>query len=133
MSQDFVPPAPGQPNWGYPGPSYQPGPAPERPGRTLGIVGFIFSFVGVLNIAGLIVCIVALRQSRRAHQKNGFALAGMIIAIAGILAFVAIIAFVVPTLIHAGQECARLGNGTHVVGNAVYTCTPTSFNVSTRP
>ena len=105
--------------------------APERPGRTLGIVGFALSFVGLVDIAGLIICIVAIVQSRRAGEKNGFALAGIIIAIVGILLTAAIVALTVPLLVHAGQECARLGNGTHVIGNSTYTCTPTSFNVTT--
>lgn len=90
------------------------------------------SFFSVVNIVGLVLCIVAMRQSKRAGQKNGFALAGMIISLAGIVIVVGIIAFIAPTLIAAGQECARLGNGTHIVGNSVYTCSPTGFNVSPR-
>jgi hypothetical protein len=72
------------------------------------------------------------RIDLRAGQKNGFALAGMIISIAGILFCGGIIALIAPPLIQAGQECARLGDGTHVVGNSTYTCTPTSFNVYTH-
>ena len=58
--------------------------------------------------------------------------AGMIISIVGILFCGGIIALIAPPLIHAGQECARLGDGTHVIGNSTYTCTPTSFNVYTH-
>lgn len=71
-------------------------------------------------------------KSQRAGQKNGFGLAGIIISIAGILFCGGIIALVAPPLIQAGQECARLGDGTHVIGKSTYTCTPTSFNVYTH-
>jgi hypothetical protein len=103
----------------------------ERPGRTIGIVGFILSFLVVVNIAALVVSIVGLVKSRRAGQKNGFALAGLIISIVGVVFLGSIVAVAVPTLIHAGQVCSQLGNGVHVIGNSTYTCTPTSFNVST--
>ncbi len=104
----------------------------ENPGRTLGIVGFVLSFVGFVDIAGLVISIIALVQSKRAGRKNGFALAGIIISIAGILFCGGIIALIAPPLIHAGQTCVRLGDGVHVIGNSTYTCTPTSFNVYTH-
>jgi hypothetical protein len=131
MSDDVVPAVPVIPNTDYPAYS-RPQAAPERPGRTLGIVGFVLSFFWFINIAGLIISIVAMAQSKRAGHKNGFALAGTIISIVGILLSAGFIALIVPTLVNAGQECARLGDGTHVVGNSTYTCTPTSFNVYTN-
>ncbi|WP_348789860.1 DUF4190 domain-containing protein [Leifsonia sp. NPDC080035] len=103
---------------------------PSRPGRVLGIVGFVLSFVFPLDIAGLVLSIIAMVQSRRAGQKNGFALAGIIIASVGILFCAAILALLIPPLIEVAQTCARLGTGVHEVGNAVYTCTPTSVRKS---
>jgi hypothetical protein len=132
MSDDVVPAVPAVPNTEYSAYSRLPA-APERPGRTLGIVGFILSFFGFIDIAALIISIVAMVTSKRAGHKNGFALAGIIISTVGILFTAGVIALIVPTLVNAGQECARLGNGTHVVGNSTYTCTPTSFNVYTHP
>lgn len=131
MSDDAIPPAPTLPNVEYRAYSNSAA-ATNRPGRTLGIVGFALSFVGFIDVVGLIVCIIAMVKSKRADQKNGFALAGMIISIVGILFCGGIIALIAPPLIHAGQECARLGDGTHVIGNSTYTCTPTSFNVYTH-
>jgi hypothetical protein len=131
MSEDVISPAPNSPNAEY-RPYSLTATATERPGRTLGIVGFVLSFVGFIDVAGLIICIVAMVKSRRAGQKNGFALAGIIISIVGILFCGGIIALIAPPLIHASQECARLGDGTHVMGNSTYTCTPTSFNVYTH-
>ncbi|HEY4267108.1 MAG TPA: DUF4190 domain-containing protein [Galbitalea sp.] len=118
-------------NW-QAGPGWQPAPTAPRPGRTLGIVGFVLSFIWVVDIAGLVISIIAMVKSKRAGQKNGFALAGIIISIAGILVWGSIVAVAVPSLVHAGQMCAQLGNGVHVVGNTTYTCTPTSFNESTH-
>lgn len=131
MSEDVIPAVPVVPQPEYPAYPYSPVPAADRPGRTLGIVGFVLSFVWFVDVAGLIISIIALVKSKRAGQKNGFALAGIIISIGGILVCAGIIALIAPPLIHAGQECARLGVGTHVIGNSTYTCTPTSFNVST--
>ena len=119
-------------------PPYGPGPyppqayaaAPARPGRVLGIVGFALSFVFPLDIAGLVLCIVAMVQSRRAGQMNGFALAGIIIASVGIQFCATILSLLIPPLVEAAQTCARLGTGVHEVGNAVYTCTPTSVSKS---
>ena len=107
-------------------------PATSWPGRTLGIVGFVLSFIGIVDIAGLVISIVALVKSKRAGHKNGLALAGLIISIVGILFWGGIIAVAVPALINAAQTCAQLGDGVHVVGHSVYTCTPTSFNVNTN-
>ena len=131
MSDDAIPPAPTLPNVEYRAYSNSAA-ATNRPGRTLGIVGFALSFVGFIDVVGLVICIIAMVKSKRADQKNGFALAGMIISIVGILFCGGIIALIAPPLIHAGQECARLGDGTHVIGNSTYTCTPTSFNVYTH-
>ena len=113
---------------GPPPPALQQ-PAPVVPGRTLGIVGFALSFFAVLNLAGLVLFIIALVRSKRAGSGNGFALAGIIIASIGIAIAVLIAALTIPMLVDAALTCQRLGEGVHQVGNATYTCTPTSFRV----
>ena len=110
---------------------YQSTPGQSRPGRGLGIAGFVVSLFWGLDLIALILSIVAMVQSRRAGQKNGFALAGIIISIVGIVTLSIVLVFAIPTLVAVGQECAKLGNGVHHVGNSIYTCTPTSFNEST--
>lgn len=102
----------------------------EDRGRVLGIVGFACSFVFLFNVAGLVLCIIALVRSRRAGFSNGFALAGAIIAPVTILFCAGILLLIVPPLIHAAQMCAQLGYGVHVVGTATYTCTPSSISVT---
>ena len=103
--------------------------APRNPYATLGVVGFALSLLGPLSIAGLIISIIALVKSKRRGFGNGFALAGIIIAGVGLVAALLIAAIAVPALVDAAQTCARLGDGVHQVGDATYTCTPTSFNV----
>ncbi|MEA9985050.1 MULTISPECIES: DUF4190 domain-containing protein [Subtercola] len=110
-------------------PSAVPLSVPNR-GRTIGIVGFALSFFVLLNLAGLVLSIIALVKSRRDGFRNGFALAGIIIAGIGVTITLLIAAIAVPTLVNAGETCGRLGNGVHQVGNATYTCTPSSFFVS---
>jgi hypothetical protein len=54
-----------------------PPPAAQDPGRTLGIVGLILAFF--CNLIGMIISIVAYRQSAQAGYKNNIALAGIIV------------------------------------------------------
>ncbi|MDF9878440.1 DUF4190 domain-containing protein [Cellulosimicrobium cellulans] len=51
----------------------------QDPGKTMGIVGLVLSFLGCLSIVGLILSIVALNKSKKAGYKNGVALAGIIV------------------------------------------------------
>lgn len=100
------------------------------PFRTFGVVGFVLSLFAIVNIAGLVVSIVALVRSRRAGFRNGFALAGTVISSIGVVITVIVGGIVVSTFVDAAQTCGRLGTGVHVVGSSTYTCTPTSFYVS---
>jgi len=52
-------------------------PSGDFPGRTLGIVGLIVSFFA--SLIGLIISIVAFKQSKDAGFKNTPALAGIIV------------------------------------------------------
>ena len=51
---------------------------PHDPGKTLGIVGFIFAFVG-LQIIGLILSIIGFKKSKSVGIKNTLAFAGIIL------------------------------------------------------
>ncbi|MFF2272357.1 DUF4190 domain-containing protein [Agromyces sp. NPDC058136] len=108
-------------------------PRREVPGKTLGIVGFVLALVGGLNLVGLILSWVALAQSKKAGVKNPLALAGVIIGGAGVLCAVILLALAAGSFVDLFQTCGRLGSGVHEIGDAVYTCTPTSAHVSTRP
>ncbi|WP_083260037.1 DUF4190 domain-containing protein [Cellulosimicrobium cellulans] len=58
-------------------PGYQaPG---ENPGKTMGIIGLVLSFLGCLSIVGIILSIVALNKSKKAGYGNGIAVAGIIV------------------------------------------------------
>ncbi len=66
------------------------------PGKTLGIVGFILSFL--VSLVGLILSAIGYSRSKRAGFKNGLALAGIIIGsinfVFGTLGFIAAITIV---------------------------------------
>lgn len=104
--------------------------ASRDPYRVFGIVGFVLSLIALLNIAGLIISIIAWVRSRRAGFRNRFALLGTAIGSIGVLATVVIGGVAASALVDAAQTCARLGTGVHVIGSSTYTCTPTSFYVS---
>lgn len=107
--------------------------APESsrdPFHVLGIIGFVLSFLAIVNIAGLIISIIALVRSKRAGFRNRFALAGTVISSIGVIITILVTSFAVSTLVGAAQTCARLGDGVHTIGSSTYTCTPTSFYVS---
>lgn len=115
---------------GVPRPTAPPPPAVAPDAyRTFGIVGFVLSFFVVLNVAGLLISIIALVGSRRNGHRNGLALAGVVIAGIGVAATLVIVFVVGATLVDASQTCARLGEGVHTVGPATYTCGPGSFSV----
>ncbi|WP_251150527.1 DUF4190 domain-containing protein [Cellulosimicrobium sp. Marseille-Q4280] len=71
--------APQAPQYGESTPGYS-APA-QNPGKTLGIVGFVLSFLGCLSIVGIILSIVALNKSKKAGYGNGLAIAGIIIGV----------------------------------------------------
>ena len=100
--------------------------------RVLGIVGFVLSFIGFLDVAGLVLSIVALVKSRRAGERNGFAIAGICVASFTILMTALFLAVLIPPITQLVDECNHLGTGTHVVGNTTYTCTPTGDSSSTN-
>ena len=106
--------------------------AAEVPGKALGIVGFVLSLVGGLSLVGLILSWIALVQSRRAGSRNRLAVAGVVIGAAGVLLTLVVLAVSIPTLVGVVETCRELGLGVHQVGNATYTCTPTSSYVSVR-
>ncbi|OLT54137.1 DUF4190 domain-containing protein [Cellulosimicrobium sp. CUA-896] len=51
----------------------------ENPGRTMGIIGLVLSFLGCLSVVGIILSIVALNRSKKAGYGNGVAVAGIIV------------------------------------------------------
>ncbi|HEY9308505.1 MAG TPA: DUF4190 domain-containing protein [Microbacterium sp.] len=110
-------------------------PAPAEPARdpfhVFGVIGFVLSFFAIVNIAGLVISIIALIRSKRAGFRNRFAMAGIVISAIGVVITIVVTTFAVSTLVGAAQTCARLGDGVHTIGSSTYTCTPTSFYVST--
>lgn len=105
-------------------PGYQPGyqqqPPADFPGKTLGIVGLVLSFF--TTFIGLIISIVALRQSKKAGFKNTPALVGVIIGIvttllAIVFGIVAVVGFMALL-----DQCSQLGPGVHNVNGVTVTC-----------
>ena len=104
-------------------------PAPVNPGKTMGIVALVLSLIG-LNVVGIIVGFVGLNQSKKAGQKNGLALAGIIIGFVSLL--VAIIVLVVAPAMFVGgiasffggiaQVCMENGTGVWEIDGVTYTC-----------
>lgn len=94
----------------------------QDPGKTMGIVGLVLSFLGCLSIVGLILSIVAFNKSKKAGYKNGVALAGIIVG-----AIMLVISIVVGIIIGVTtsaivEKCAELGPGTHYENGIEYTC-----------
>ena len=125
--------APQAPQYGAPGGQYgapqapqyggTPGyTAPQDPGKTMGIIGLVLSFLGCLSIVGLILSIVALNKSKKAGYKNGIALAGIIVGA------VVLVASIIGGVALAGvfgqiaEVCNEYGPGEHFVDGVTYTC-----------
>ena len=105
--------------YGYPG---QPVPGQPVPGKTMGLVGFVLSLLGPLTVAGLIVSIIGMVQSKRANAKNGFALAGIIIGAVGTVLLILFTIIMVAGIALMVEACGDLGPGTHYVDGVTYTC-----------
>ncbi|WP_213816040.1 DUF4190 domain-containing protein [Glaciihabitans sp. dw_435] len=91
-------------------------PPAAAPGRTLGIVALVLAIL--FNIVGGIVGIVALVQSRKAGQKNGFALAAIIVGfltfILWIVGIIVASVFIVGVASDLNSACDGLPTGTAV-------------------
>ncbi len=96
-------------------------PAPVNPGKTMGIVALVLSIIG-LHLIGIIVGFVGLNQSKKAGQKNGFAVAGIVIGFIGLILVIALFAGGGALFAGLFGACAELGPGVHEVGGVTYTC-----------
>lgn len=108
-----------------PPPSANAVPAVAVPGRTMGIIALVLSIIGV-HLVGIILGFVALSQSKKAGQSNGFALAGII---AGFV-LMALTLVVIGLSIAGGvafwsfltDACQDLGSGVWEVDGTIYSC-----------
>lgn len=91
-----TPPAPQPAPQAAPQPTPQPAPQASKPGKTIGIVGFIFAFIW-LHIPGLILSIISFNKAKRAGIGNGLALAGIILNSLGILVSLIVVPMVIST------------------------------------
>ena len=98
----------------------QPAANGDFPGKTLGIIGLVLSFF--TTIIGLIISIVALRQSKKAGFKNTPALVGIIIGIVTTLLAIIIGGIAIAGVIALLSQCAQLGPGVHEVNGVTVTC-----------
>lgn len=94
--------------------------AGDYPGKTLGIVGLILSFLAA--IVGLIVSAIALSKSKKAGFKNTPAVVGLVIGILGSLVWIVIWGVVIAGAIAAASYCAEAGPGVWTDGGVTYTC-----------
>lgn len=106
-----TPPVNPAPAYGAAPPAPYGAPAqPTVPGRTLGIVAFVLSFFA--QLIALILGIVALVQSRKAGQKNGFALAAIIIsAVLLVIGTIVAIVLITAALGAVSELCAGMPAG----------------------
>jgi len=77
----------------------QPVQTTEDPGKTLGIIGLILSFIG-MSVVGLVLCIIGYKKSKAVGMKNTIALVGiwlnaisMVVVIFGIIAAIVIVSY----------------------------------------
>jgi len=73
-----------------------------------------------MSLVGMILGIIALVQSRRAGQRNGFALAaiiiGAVLTVVGIIVTIAILSALGAAAAEYARLCAEYGSGTHTIG-----------------
>jgi hypothetical protein len=94
----------------------------ENPGKTLGLVGFILTFVPGVQLIGFILSIVGFNKSKKAGMPNGLAKAGIIIGIIGIAVTVIVIVIVGISAGNLAAFCATNGAGTFDNNGVAVTC-----------
>ena len=92
-----------------------------NPGKTLGIVGLVLSIIS-LQPFGLIVSIVGMVKSRKSGLGNGFALAGIIISVVGIIVVGIVIAVAVSAGVNLAAFCTEHGAGVFDNNGVTVTC-----------
>ena len=90
------------------------------PGRVLGIVGFILAFL--VSPAGIIVSAIGLFKSRKSGNKNGLALAGLILSIVFFIISIVIIVSLVAAAVSLLNHCTELGGGVQQFNGVPITC-----------
>ncbi|MDN5275649.1 MAG: hypothetical protein JWN33_298 [Candidatus Saccharibacteria bacterium] len=102
-------------------PGTETSPSSPNPGQGFGIASLVTSLVG-LGLVGLILGIIGINQSKKAGQKNGFALAGIIIGIANIIVATLFLILMAIGIFGFMSQCKDLGPGTHTVNGVEITC-----------
>jgi hypothetical protein len=107
-------------------PAYASTPAaPVNPGKTMGIIALVLSILP-FQLIGIILGFVALSQSKKAGQKNGFALAAIIIGFIGLIIGLIVIlaggALFGSLFGGLAQVCNELGTGVWEIDGVTYTC-----------
>ncbi len=102
-----------------------PAPAPANPGTTMGIISLVLSIIG-LHVVGIILGFVALSQSKRVGQSNGFALAGVIVGFVLLALSIVVIGLAMSGGVafwgFITEACRDLGSGVWVVDGITYSC-----------
>lgn len=104
--------------------SQQPAPAQKQrvshpnPGRTMGLVALILSFVG-LGLLSLIFGLIALKKSRQAGRGNTLAVVAIVLGIIEIIAAIIVIIFLANYASMYFSTCEEYGSGTHVLTSGV--------------
>lgn len=101
-----------------------PQPAAD-PGKTLGIIGLILSFLGSLSVVGLILSIIAFIKSRKAHYRNRIALTGIVVGSLMLIFTVYTASLAIQYVNEALDKCENGARTTKVYGFAI-SCPNTS-------
>jgi len=89
--------------------------------RGIGIASLIVAFF--LQLPALVGGIIALVMSRGVGEKNGFAVAAIIVSVILGIGWIVVGGLAIGGFFGAiFDRCAELGNGTHVVDGVTYTC-----------
>lgn len=94
----------------------------ENPGKTLGLVGLILTFVPGVQLIGFILSIVGFNKSKKAGLPNGLAKAGIIIGIVGIALVVILSVVIGINVANVAAFCTEHGNGTFDNNGVAVTC-----------
>ena len=110
-----------------PAPEYSATAPAAVPGKTLGVVGLVFSLLGLVvwylgPILGLILGGIGKSKSKKAGIANGPATAAIVISIILLVLQVILTISLGGLIASIFGMCASLGDGIHEVNGVTYTC-----------
>lgn len=88
----------------------------------MAIIGLVLGFLPLLNIAGLVLSIMARKAARREKRSATISTIGIVVSALSIVFNLVMVIIAIVAISFTVAQCGDLGPGTHFVDGVTYTC-----------